>query len=122
VPKAQGDGLLGGGIAVSTPMGEFRVLDLGSVLENEVMSASCVVNGVDLGHQAVFRCGVDEGRLTTDDAPAGRPMRVRVSELPLRATPELWHVVTATVGEPPFDVDTVLGHLTAEGVYTPPEA
>jgi hypothetical protein len=120
--KAQGNGVLGGGIAVSAPMGEFRIMDLGSVLENEVASASCVVNGVDLGHQAVFRCGLDEGRLSAETVPAGRPTTVRIAELPLRATPELWQVFVATVGEPAFRADTVLGRVTAEGVYTPPEA
>ncbi|UYQ65335.1 hypothetical protein [Streptomyces peucetius] len=79
-----------------------------------------MVNGVEAGHRSVFRCGLAEGLLTTGSAPVGQPLSVRLSEVPLRPTPELLEVYAATFGTPAFTAETVLAHVTAEGVYTPP--
>jgi hypothetical protein len=120
LPRAQGNGLLDGGIAVRTPTGDLRVTDLGSVLQDELLSGRCVVNGVDVGHRSVFRCGLAEGLLTTGGAAPGRPLRIRLGEVPLRPTDESLETFAATFGAPAFTTDTVLAYVTAEGVYTPP--
>ncbi|MEE1928638.1 hypothetical protein V1J52_10600 [Streptomyces sp. TRM 70351] len=117
----EGDSALEGGITVSTPRGEFRIVALHGVLRDGVASGRCTANGVEVGHRSVFRCGLDEGSLTTSGAPAGQPLRVRVSEVPLHATPELMEAYVATFGEPVFTAGTLLGYVTAEGVYTPPK-
>ncbi|MDF3287743.1 hypothetical protein [Streptomyces silvisoli] len=121
VPRAQGNGGLDGGIAVRTARGNFRVEKLESVLQDGVVSGTCVVNGVDLGHRSVFGCDLAEGRLTTDSVPPGQPMRVRIQEVPLRPTAELADAFAAAFGTPAFTTDTVLAHMTAEGLYTPPK-
>lgn len=122
LPMAQGDGALDGGITVSTPNGEFRVRQLGSTLADGTASGSCEINGVEVGHRAVFRLGLDDGRLTAGGASAAaQPLPVRVDDVPLRATPQMWEVVAASLGEPSFDVDTVLAYVAAEGMYHPPQ-
>ncbi|MDH6122554.1 hypothetical protein ABH930_006833 [Kitasatospora sp. GAS204A] len=121
LPKAQGDGVLDGGVAVRTSSGTFQLVNLESVLQDGVASGKCVVNGVDVGHHAVVRCGLAEGLLTADTVPVGLPLKVQLSEVPLRATPELLEVYTATFGTPAFTADTVLAYVTAQGVYTPPK-
>ncbi|MET9440746.1 hypothetical protein [Streptomyces sp. NPDC006610] len=119
--EARGSGVLDGGIEVRTPTGGFRIVNPESVLRDGVASGKCTVNGVEIGHRSVFRCGLAEGLLTTDGAPVGQPLTVRIGEVPLRPTPELLEVYTATFGAPVFDADTVLAYVTAEGVYTPPK-
>ncbi|MDG9701948.1 hypothetical protein [Streptomyces sp. DH37] len=121
LPEAGGNGALEGGIAVRTPTGGFRVVNPESVLRDGVVSGKCTVNGVEVGHRSVFRCGLAEGLLTTGGAPVGQPLAVRIGEVPLRPTPELLEVYTATLGAPVFTADTVLAYVTAEGVYTPPK-
>ncbi|MGK4585868.1 hypothetical protein [Kitasatospora sp. HPMI-4] len=118
--KAHGNGRLDGGIAVSTPNGDVRVTELEGVLQDGLAFGRCAVNGVDIGHRSVFRPGADEGLLTTESVALGRPMKVRLAEVPLRPTPELVETFTNTFGGPAFTVDTVLAYVTAEGVYTPP--
>ncbi|MET7728612.1 hypothetical protein [Streptomyces mirabilis] len=120
--KAHGNGGLDGGIAVSTPEGKVRVNDLEGVLQDGLASGKCVVNGVDVGHRSVFRPGADEGLLTTESVPLGKPMKVRLAEVPLRPTPELVKTFTDTFGAPGLTTDTVLAYATAEGVYTPPKS
>ncbi|MFC9653073.1 hypothetical protein ACFV9P_34515 [Streptomyces sp. NPDC059892] len=120
-PKAEGDGVLDGGVVVRTPQGQARAVNLRGVLRDGVASGECEVNGLDIGHRSVFRCGVSEGRLTTTDVPVGRPLKVRIDGVPLHPTPEALEVYTATFGTPALTADTVLAHVTAEGVYTPPK-
>ncbi|MFJ2442910.1 MULTISPECIES: hypothetical protein [unclassified Streptomyces] len=121
LPKAEGGGALDGGVAVRTPLGTARFLDLRSVLEDGLASGRCVVNGVEVGHPSALRCGLAEALLTTDTVPLGKPLKVRINEVPLRPTPEALEMYTATFGAVPFTADTVLGYATAEGVYTPPK-
>jgi hypothetical protein len=121
LPEAGGSGALEGGIAVRTPAGGFRVVNPESFLRDGVVSGKCTVNGVEVGHHSVFRCGLAEGLLTTGRAPVGQPLTVRIGEVPLRPTPELLEGYTATFGTPVFTADTVLAYVTAEGVYTPPK-
>ncbi|MDI6412572.1 hypothetical protein QLX52_27595 [Streptomyces albus] len=119
--KARGEGGLDGGLTVRTPQGTFRVTRLRGTLRDEVASGTCVVNGVEAGHRSLFRCGVAEGRLTAGQVPAGRPLKVRVGDMPLHPTPGLVEAFSATFGKPVFSTGTVLAHLSAEGVYTPPK-
>ncbi|MTE22408.1 hypothetical protein F0L17_25560 [Streptomyces sp. TRM43335] len=121
LPEARGDGALDGGITVRSPAGVFRIVNPESLLQDGVASGKCVVNGVEVGHHSMFRCGLAEGLLSTGDAPLGRPLTVRLGEVPLRPTPELLEVYTATFGTPAFTADTPLAYVTAEGVYTPPK-
>lgn len=121
LPKAEGDGVLDGGIAVRTPTGNARVVNLRGVLRDGLASGKCEVNGVEVGHRSVFRCAVSEGLLTTGDVPVGQPLKVRINKVPLHPTAEALEVYTATFGAPAFTADTVLAHVTAEGVYTPPK-
>ncbi|MEW1722513.1 hypothetical protein [Streptomyces sp. NPDC093109] len=120
--KAEGDGALDGGIAVRTALGTARFLDLRSALGDGLASGTCVVNGVEVAHLAALRCGLAEGQLATGTAALGKPLKVRINEVPLRATAEALDAYTATFGTSPFTAETVLGYATAEGVYTPPEA
>ncbi|QMU70484.1 hypothetical protein [Streptacidiphilus sp. P02-A3a] len=122
LPQAQGDGTLDGGVAVRTADGVFQVTDLHSALQDSVASGTCTVNGVEVGHQAVAHCGLAEGLLTADGVRLGQPVQVQLSEVPLRATPQLLAAYTATFGEPAFNTDTVLAYVTAQGLYTPPKA
>jgi hypothetical protein len=121
LPEAQGDGVLDGGVAVRAQSGTFQLVDLESVLQDGAASGKCVVNGFDVGHHSVVRCGLAEGLLTADSVPLGQPTKVQLSAVPLRATPELLEAYTATFGTPAFTADTVLAYVTAEGVYTPPK-
>lgn len=120
-PEAAGGGTLAGGVVVRTQTGSFRIVNPEAVLRDGVASGKCTVNGLEVEHRSVFRCALAEGLLTTDGAPAGRPLRVRIGEVPLRSTPELLEVCTATFGTPVFTADTVVAYVTAEGVYTPPK-
>jgi len=47
LPKAQGRGVLDGGVAVRTPSGNLRLVNLEGVLQEGSASGKCVVNGVD---------------------------------------------------------------------------
>ncbi|MDT0543650.1 MULTISPECIES: hypothetical protein [Streptomyces] len=119
-PRAHGDGRLDGGVDIRTPDGNVRVTGLEGALQDGLASGKCVVNGVDLGHQAVVRPGLDKGVLKTESVPLGKPMKVRMTDVPLRPTPELVETFSNTFGDAGFTTDTVLAHVTAEGVYTPP--
>ncbi|MBB0243712.1 hypothetical protein FNQ90_06200 [Streptomyces alkaliphilus] len=118
--KATIGGSVAGGIAVRTRQGSFRVEGMESLLRDGVASGTWVVNGIDMGHRSVFRCDPAEGRLSTEDVPPGRPMRVRIQEVPMRPTAELLEGFAATFGRPAFTADTVVAHFTAEALYTPP--
>jgi len=107
---------------VRTATGTVRLTDLHSDLQGELASGQCKVNGVNADHESAFRCGLAEATLTTDSAPPGTPMKLRLAEVPLRATPQLLDAYTASFGTPPFTTDTVLAYLSAEGVYHPPTA
>lgn len=120
--KAQGGGGLDGGVVVRTPTGTFRLTDLRSDLQGELASGKCAVNGIDVMHGSVFQCGLAEGVLTTDTVPPGEPMTIRLAEMPLRPTSGLLDMYAATFGAPAFTTDTVLGYVTAQGVYNPPKA
>ncbi|MGV4989122.1 hypothetical protein ACVB8X_43065 [Streptomyces sp. NRAIS4] len=121
-PKAHGAGMLDGGLTVRTATGTFQVTDISGLLQDGLAAGKCAVNGVDVAHGSVFRCDLAEGLLTTDSAPLGQPMKVRLAEVPLRPTPESVQAFAAALGAPTFTVDTVLAYVTAEGVYTPPKA
>ncbi|MFD8378250.1 hypothetical protein ACFV2X_06710 [Streptomyces sp. NPDC059679] len=123
--KAHGDRRLDGGVDIRTPDGNVRVTGLAGVLRDGPASGKCVVNGADLGHQAVVRPGLDKGVLKAESVPLGKPMKVRMTDVPLRPTPELVetfsNTFSNTFGDADFTTDTVLAHVTAEGVYTPPK-
>ncbi|MDK1476322.1 hypothetical protein QNO07_23380 [Streptomyces sp. 549] len=121
LPKARGNGALDGGVSVRTPQGDVRLTDLGGALKDELASGRCEVNGLAVEHASALRCGVEKGKLSTDKVPAGKPLKVQLSEVPLYATPEMLKAYTATFGTPPFSEDTVLGYVTAAGTYTPPK-
>ncbi|MCE7079543.1 hypothetical protein [Streptomyces sp. ST2-7A] len=118
--RARGDGGLQGGVAVRTPIGNLRLTHLTGVLEDGLASGRCTINGLEVEHHPAFRCGLTEGRLITEPTRDGGVMRVRMVEVPLRPTAEALEVYTATFGAPALTVDTVLAHVTAEGLYTPP--
>jgi hypothetical protein len=120
VAKAQGDGALDGGIAIRTANGTFRVTGLSSDLHGGLVSGKCAINGVYAEYGAVAKCGLDEARLTTENVPPGKPMKVSLADVPLRATPELLAGYAVAFGSPSFTTETALAHLTAEGVYHPP--
>lgn len=116
---AHGDGGLDGGVTVRTPDGSAQLTGLTGLLKDGQASGKAIVNGVEVGHPAVCRAGLAEGVLTTDPALPGQPTKIRVTDVPLRPTPELVQVYTATFGDPPFTTDTVLAHVSGEGLYTP---
>lgn len=123
LPKAQGVGTLDGGIEVRTASGTFRLTDLSSELRGETAAGKGKLNGVNAGHDSVVRCGLAEGVLTAESMPPGKSLKLRLADVPLRPTPELMEVYAAVLGAPTaFTADTVLAHLTAEGVYHPPTA
>ncbi|MCX4548664.1 hypothetical protein [Streptomyces sp. NBC_01500] len=121
LPEAAGDGVLDGGITVRTPTGTAQVVHVQGILKDGLASGKCVVNGVDVSHRSAFRCALSEGLLTTGNTPFGQPLKVRINKVPLHPTPEVLEVYTATFGTPAITADTVLAHVTAEGVYTPPK-
>lgn len=120
LPKAQGDGALSGGIAIRTTGGTFQLTDLRSNLDGETASAKVLVNGIETTHASAVRCGLTEGALSTETVQPGKPMKVRLADVPLRLTPDLVSMYTAAFGTPDFTADTVLAQLTAEGTYHPP--
>ncbi|TWV32551.1 hypothetical protein FRZ03_33210 [Streptomyces misionensis] len=120
--RAHGDARLGGGVQVRTPDATVRVTDLEGVLRDGLASGKAVANGVEVGHRAVVRPEWHEGVLRTESVPLGEPMRVRIADVPLRPTPEMVEAFAGTFGKADFTTATVLGHVTAEGVYTPPKA
>ena len=119
--KAHGDGRLAGGVEVRTPQGTVRVTELQGFLQDGVAWGKCVVNGLDVGHRATVRPGLDKGVLQTETVPLGSPMKVTVAEVPLRPTPELLETFAATFATDEITADSVLAYVTAEGVYTPPK-
>ncbi|MFJ6618646.1 hypothetical protein ACIQOW_13855 [Kitasatospora sp. NPDC091335] len=121
-PKAYGDGALDGGVSVRTSQGVYRVVDLVGAIKDGLGSGRCEVSGAEMGHRSAFRCGLTEGKLTAAPVPAGQPMKVRLSEAPLRPTQEAVDAYTTSFGAHPVTVDTVLAYVTAEGTYTPPLA
>lgn len=122
LPKAQGEGALAGGITISTTCGTFELTGLRSDLRGGLASGKCAVNGVHTEHGSVLQCGLDEARLSTQSVSPGSPMKVRLAEVPLRATPDLIAAYASALGAAPFTTDTTLAHLTAEGMYHPPAA
>ncbi|MGW1177955.1 hypothetical protein ACWD4P_30050 [Kitasatospora sp. NPDC002543] len=121
-PEAHGDGALDGGVCVSTSKGDYRVVNLVGAIKDGLGSGRCEVSGAEMGHRSAFRCGLTEGELTADPVPAGQPMKVRLSGVPLRPTQEAVDAYTANFGAHPVTVDTVLAYVTAQGTYTPPPA
>ncbi|MEU3572965.1 hypothetical protein AB0E96_31755 [Kitasatospora sp. NPDC036755] len=121
-PEAHGDGALDGGVCVSTSKGDYRVVNLVGAIKDGLGSGRCEVSGAEMGHRSAFRCGLTEGELTADPVPAGQPMKVRLSGVPLRPTQEAVDTYTANFGAHPVTVDTVLAYVTAQGTYTPPPA
>ncbi|GAB2794302.1 hypothetical protein [Streptomyces daliensis] len=119
--RAHGTGRLDGGITFRTPGVTVQAVDLESVLKDGQATGKYLINGADVGHGPVFRPGLDEGRLTTENVPPGKPMKVRIEEVPLRPTQELLRQFTLAFGSPAFSEDTVLAHAAGEGVYTPPK-
>ncbi|MFI2609572.1 hypothetical protein [Kitasatospora sp. NPDC018619] len=121
-PKARGDGALDGGVCVSTSKGDYRVVNLAGAIRDGLGSGRCEVSGAEMGHRSAFRCGLTEGTLRADPVPAGQPVNVRLSGVPLRPTQEAVDAYTANFGAHPVTVDTVLAYVTAQGTYTPPPA
>ncbi len=119
--RASGAGRLDGGVVFRTPRANFHVEELEGVLRNGEVSGTYVANGAEIRHAPVFRLGLAEGRLSTQSVAPGKPMRVKVAEVPLRPTQELLDRFTHTFGKPSFTLDTVLAHVTGEGLYTPPK-
>ncbi|MET8543242.1 hypothetical protein ABZW03_21720 [Kitasatospora sp. NPDC004799] len=122
LPKAHGDGTLEGGVCVRTSQGDYRVVNLAGAIRDGLASGRCEVGGAEMGHRSAFHCGLAEGKLTAQPVPAGQPMKVRLSGVPLRPTQEAVDAYTANYGAHPVTVDTVLAYVTAEGTYTPPPA
>ncbi|WP_064456667.1 hypothetical protein [Streptomyces hygroscopicus] len=120
-PKARGGARLEGGVQVRTPDATVRLTGLEGLLQDGLASGKCVVNGVDVGHHAMVRPGLDKGVLRTESVPLGKPMKIRLTAVPLRPTPELVDTFTSSLGQAGVTTDTVLAHVTAEGVYTPPK-
>ncbi|QLJ02475.1 hypothetical protein HZZ00_16530 [Streptomyces sp. NEAU-sy36] len=120
--QAHGDARLDGGVQIRTPEGTVRVTDVEGALRDGLASGKGVVNGFEVAHRAVARPEWHEGVLRTESVPLGRPMRVRITDVPLRPTPEMVETFGTAFGEAGFTTATVLGHVTAEGVYTPPKA
>lgn len=118
--RAKGSSLLDGGVVVRALGGEARVVNLESTLANETISGKFTVNGIDCGAQSMFHCGVGEGRLVAAPVSPVQPTTIRIAGVPVRPTQQSLQAFASAMGAPPFTVDTVLGHLTAEGVYTPP--
>ncbi|MFD5437236.1 hypothetical protein ACFWJ4_34435 [Kitasatospora sp. NPDC127067] len=119
-PKAHGDGALDGGVSVRTSRGDYRVVNLAGAIKDGLGSGRCEVGGAEMGHRSAFRCGLTEGKLTADPVPAGHPIKVRLTGVPLRPTQEAVDAYTANFGAHPVTVDTVLAYVTAQGTYTPP--
>ncbi|MCG3043512.1 hypothetical protein ACLIYM_27615 [Streptomyces fenghuangensis] len=119
--RARGTAVLEGGLVLRTPAGEFRLADLVSSLEGETVSGEATVNGLVAALQSVFTFTVGEGRLEAAPVPPGRPMRIQVVGVPVRLTEASLEVFETTFGPSGLTTKTVLGHLTAGGVYTPPE-
>ncbi|MFF5405165.1 hypothetical protein ACFY8K_19040 [Streptomyces misionensis] len=119
--QAHGDARLGGGVQIRTPEGTVRVTDLEGALRDGLASGKGVVNGFEVAHRAVARPEWHEGVLRTESVPLGRPMRIRIADVPLRPTPEMVETFGTAFGEAGFTTATVLGQVTAEGVYTPPK-
>lgn len=126
LPKANGSAVMDGAIVVRSTHGAVtttvRFAGLRGDLRDQLASWKCTVNGVDVGHDGALKCDLASGVLTTDGARPGQPTKVRLTGVPVRPTPELLALYTATFGAPPFTADTVMAYATAEAVYTPPAA
>ncbi|QNP75371.1 hypothetical protein IAG44_42205 [Streptomyces roseirectus] len=118
--QAHGNGRLAGGVEIRVPEATVRVTELQGFLRDGVAWGTCVVNGLDVGHKAAVRPGLDAGVLQVESVPLGKPMKVKVTDVPLRPTPELVAALATTLGTDEITVDSVLAQVTAEGVYTPP--
>jgi hypothetical protein len=126
LPRSRGTGLADGGLAIQAPMGRFELTQLQPTLGDELASGRCLVNGVESGGESLLRYDLGAGRLLADPVPAGQPLKVRVEEVPVYPTPEALEAFKTAVGTPPlgapvFTLDTVVAHVTAEGVYVPPQ-
>ncbi|MFE4514985.1 hypothetical protein ACFRMQ_12450 [Kitasatospora sp. NPDC056783] len=121
-PKVHGDGALDGGVSVRSSKGVYRVVNVAGAIKDSLASGRCEVSGAEMGHRSAFHCGLTEGKLTAEPVPAGQPMKVRLSGVPLRPTQEAVDAYTANFGAHPVTVDTVLAYVTAQGTYTPPPA
>jgi hypothetical protein len=119
--RAQGSGSLDGGLVVRTPTGEVRATRLEATMGGGQVSGKCTVNGIDVGVQSVFDCGLDAGRLAVESAPAGEPIMIRLADVPARPTQEAVDTFASVLGAPGFTTDTVLAYVTAECRYHPPQ-
>ncbi|MET8981855.1 hypothetical protein ABZX85_40305 [Streptomyces sp. NPDC004539] len=119
--KAHGNGRLAGGVEIRTPEGTVRVTEMQGFLQDGVAWGRCVVNGLDVGHRATVRPGLDAGVLQAESVPPGKPMKVKVTDVPLRPTPELLETLATTFATDEVTLDSVLAWVSAEGVYTPPK-
>lgn len=121
-PKAHGNGRLDGGVQLRAPQGTLKVTELQGLLQDGLASGTCKVNGVEVGHRAMARPNLDKGVLQAENVPLGKPMKLRVTEVPLRPSAELVDTFNGTFGaDAKVTTETVLAHATAEGVYTPPK-
>lgn len=118
---AQGEGTVDGGVTVRMPNGRFEFLELQSALRDGQLSGKCVVNGVDIGHRSAFNCALTESHLAADPAKPGQSLKITLSDMPVRLTPDSLRTFASTVGANALTTDTVVAHATAEGVYTPPK-
>jgi len=120
---AEGVGELGGGFVARTLLAELRYTQLAGVLRNEQMSGRCMVNGADAGMRPMFTWRATDGDISIVPGTSGRPTLLRVSELPVRPTPEALAAFTGlsrSYRTPLITTDTVVAHVTAEGRYHPP--
>jgi hypothetical protein len=117
---AQGSGILDGGLVAHTPTGEIRIAALEGVLRDGLASGTWTVNGMSVSMPSMFRCGPGEGRVAAEPAPPGQPITIKLSGMPVRPTQESLNAFAQAFGGSGFTVDTVLAHITAEAVYTPP--
>jgi hypothetical protein len=121
--RARGTGTLGGGLVVRTRTTEVRVTELKGALQGEQMSGRCMTNGMDAGLRPMFAWHATEGTINVVPGASGEPTMVRVSDLPIRLTPEAMEAFVPLArahGTPLINTDTVVAHVTAEGRYVPP--
>lgn len=119
--RAQGTGAAAGGFVFRHDFTEVRVTRLEGVIRDERMSGRYMVNGVETGVQPMFRWRAEEGDLSVVPGALGEPVSMKVSDLPVRMTPEMLDLITASAARrydfSGISADTVVAHVTALGRF-----
>ncbi|WP_146771984.1 hypothetical protein [Lentzea atacamensis] len=119
----QGTGVADGGLILRVASTEVRVTRLAGDVRDEQISGRYMVNDVDAGMQPVFRWRATEGDLAVVPGAPGKPVELKISDLPVRLTSEmldLWTTSARSYGLPSLSADTVVAHVTAQGRFVPP--